>query len=164
MWPFEFAAALQGNILSAAAPSSDHEAGGSEQPASERGESGPLPPLPRPAAASKALLCFSGKAHFHVWEFLHSFEEALAQSSLIWLKIFCQFKCASPPSFPLYRFGCEILPKRVFGAPLFWSGRASETATTTALKRKSTSTAEDEFRWHPSFAMPTLGRKKGFLA
>ena len=67
-----------------------------------------------------------------------------------------------PLPFPLYRFGCEILPKRVFGAPPFWSGRASETATTTALKRKSTSTAEDEFRWHPSFAMPTLSTEKVF--
>ena len=31
-----------------------------------------------------------------------------------------------PLSFPLYRFGCEILPKRVFGAPSPFLEWASE--------------------------------------
>ena len=74
---------------------------------------------------------------------------------------------APPPLFSLVPFRLRNSAQARFWCPHppFWSGRASETATTTALKRKSTSTAEDEFRWHhPSFAMPTLNRKKGFLA
>ena len=77
----------------------------------------------------------------------------------------CQFKRASPSLFPCTVSVAKFCPSAFLVPPSFWSGRASEPATTTALKRKSTSTAEDEFRWHhPSFAMPTLGRKKGFLA